>query len=210
MADSPARAFLRLLREDAEVARAQDPAADSLLSVVLTYPGVHAVWHYRLAHAMWQSPLLRMPARMLSLASRLFTGVEIHPAARIGRRLFIDHGMGLVIGATAEVGDDCLLFHGVTLGGRTMNPGKRHPTLGDRVMVGSGAKVLGPLWIGDDAKIGANAVVTKDVPNGAVAIGVPAKNKVPAAQPPDPTSNGRSRSTPRTIEDPSQLIEYVI
>ncbi|WP_402467516.1 serine O-acetyltransferase [Isoptericola aurantiacus] len=201
MADSSARAFLRLLLEDAEVARAQDPAADSLLSVVLTYPGVHAVWHHRVAHAMWQRPVLRLPARVLSLVSRLLTGVEIHPGARIGHRLFIDHGMGVVIGATAEVGDDCLLFHGVTLGGRTMNPGKRHPTLGDRVMVGSGAKVLGPLWIGSDAKIGANAVVTKDVPAGAVAVGVPAQLRRPS---PTRPTNGQS------FEDPSQLIEYVI
>jgi len=200
MADSSARAFLRLLREDAEVARAQDPAADSLVAVALTYPGVHAVWHYRVAHALWQAPGLRLPARVISLVSRLFTGVEIHPGAKIGRRLFIDHGMGVVIGATAEVGDDCLLFHGVTLGGRTMNPGKRHPTLGDRVMVGSGAKVLGPLWIGHDAKIGANAVVTKDVPAGAVAVGVPAHLRHPAP----------ARTEDRSFEDPSQLIEYVI
>ncbi|MFV2145866.1 serine O-acetyltransferase [Isoptericola sp. G70] len=198
---SSARAFLHLLREDAETARAQDPAATSLAAVVLTYPGVHAVWHYRVAHALWQQPALRLLARVISLASRLFTGVEIHPGARIGRRLFIDHGMGVVIGATAEVGDDCLLFHGVTLGGRSMNPGKRHPTLGDRVMVGSGAKILGPLWIGHDAKIGANAVVTRDVPASAVAVGVPARLRTPP--PPRPT-NGQS------FEDPSQLIEYVI
>ncbi|MCK0117156.1 serine O-acetyltransferase [Isoptericola sp. S6320L] len=201
MAGSSARAFFRLLREDAEVARAQDPAATSLAAVVLTYPGVHAVWQYRVAHLLWQQPALRLLARVLSLVSRLLTGVEIHPGARIGRRLFIDHGMGVVIGATAEVGDDCLLFHGVTLGGRSMNPGKRHPTLGDRVMVGSGAKVLGPLWIGDDAKVGANAVVTRDVPASAVAVGVPARLRTPA--PPRPT-NGQS------FEDPSQLIEYVI
>ncbi|GAA1854362.1 serine O-acetyltransferase [Myceligenerans crystallogenes] len=199
MARSWAPSFWRLLVEDAETARAQDPAATSLGAVVMTYPGVHAVWHYRFAHAMWQRPALRLPARVLSLVSRMLTGVEIHPAARIGRRLFIDHGMGVVIGATAEVGDDCLLFHGVTLGGRSMSPGKRHPTLGDRVLVGSGAKVLGPLWVGDDAKIGANAVVTHDVPNGAVAVGVPARNRMPA------TDRGTE-----PLQDPSQLIEYAI
>ncbi|MBL0887386.1 serine O-acetyltransferase [Myceligenerans indicum] len=199
MATSWAPAFWRLLKEDAETARAQDPAATSLSAVIMTYPGVHAVWHYRIAHAMWQRPGLRLPARVLSLVSRLLTGVEIHPGARIGRRLFIDHGMGVVIGATAEVGDDCLLFHGVTLGGRSMRPGKRHPTLGDRVLVGSGAKVLGPLWIGDDAKVGANAVVTRDVPNGAVAVGIPARNRTPAP--------ARAASP---VEDPSELIEYVI
>ncbi|MBE1874527.1 serine O-acetyltransferase [Myceligenerans pegani] len=199
MTTSWAPTFLQLLKEDAETARAQDPAATSLSAVLLTYPGVHAVWHYRIAHAMWRRPALRLPARILSLVSRLLTGVEIHPGARIGRRLFIDHGMGVVIGATAEVGDDCLLFHGVTLGGRSMSPGKRHPTLGDRVMIGSGAKVLGPLWIGDDAKVGANAVVTRDVPNGAVAVGVPARNRTPS---PDRTG--------AVVQDPSELIEYVI
>jgi serine O-acetyltransferase len=166
--------FLALLREDLEAARTRDPAARSALEVALGYPGVHAVWAYRIAHRMWREPGLRLPARLLSQLARFLTGIEIHPAAQLGRRLFIDHGMGVVIGETAMVGDDVVLFHGSTLGGRSMRKGKRHPTLGDNVVVGAGAKVLGPVWIGDGARIGANAVVVKDVPAGAVAVGVPA------------------------------------
>ncbi|WP_372593478.1 serine O-acetyltransferase EpsC [Actinotalea sp.] len=166
--------FLRVLREDLQAARDGDPAAHSNAEVALGYPGVHAVWGYRVAHRMWREPALRLPARLLSQAVRAATGVEIHPGAQLGRRLFIDHGMGVVIGETAVVGDDVVLFHGATLGGRSMRQGKRHPTLGDRVVVGSGAKILGPVWIGDGAQIGANAVVVKDVPAGAVAVGVPA------------------------------------
>jgi serine O-acetyltransferase len=146
--------------------------------VALGYAGVHAVWGYRLAHRMWREPGLKLPARLLSQVVRAATGVEIHPGARIGRRLFIDHGMGVVIGETAEVGDDVVLFHGATLGGKAMRRGKRHPTLGDRVVVGAGAKVLGPVWVGDGAQIGANAVVIADVPPGAVAVGVPARVRV--------------------------------
>ena len=166
--------FLAVLREDLEAARTRDPAARSALEVALGYPGVHAVWSHRIAHRMWREPGLRLPARLLSQLTRFATGVEIHPAAQIGRRLFIDHGMGVVIGETAMVGDDVVLFHGSTLGGTSMKHGKRHPTLGDHVVVGAGAKVLGPVWIGDGARIGANAVVVKDVPAGAVAVGVPA------------------------------------
>ena len=174
--------FLLLLREDLQAARHGDPAARSSLEVALGYPGVHAVWAYRLAHRMWRVPGLRLPARLLSQAVRAATGIEIHPGAVLGRRLFIDHGMGIVIGETAVVGDDVILFHGATLGGKAMRPGKRHPTLGDRVVVGAGAEILGPVWIGDDAQIGANAVVVKDVPPGAVAVGVPAEIR-PAATP---------------------------
>lgn len=166
--------FLTVLREDLEAARRRDPAARSALEVALGYPGVHAIWAYRLAHRMWREPALRLPARLLSQLVRAATGVEIHPGAQIGRRLFIDHGMGVVIGETAVVGDDVVLFHGATLGGKSMKRGKRHPTLGDGVMVGAGAKVLGPVWIGDGAQVGANAVVVKDVPAGAIAVGVPA------------------------------------
>jgi serine O-acetyltransferase len=168
-----------LLREDLETARRGDPAARTLTEVALAYPGVHAVWAYRLAHRMWRAPGLRLPARLLSQATRAATGIEIHPGARLGRRLFIDHGMGVVIGETAEVGDDVVLFHGATLGGKTMRHGKRHPTLGDGVVVGAGAKILGPVWIGAKAQIGANAVVVHDVPAGAVAVGVPAKIRLP-------------------------------
>ncbi|WP_024288892.1 serine O-acetyltransferase EpsC [Cellulomonas sp. KRMCY2] len=166
--------FLVVLREDLEAARRRDPAARSLVEVALGYPGVHALWAYRVTHRMWREPGLRLAARLLSQATRAATGIEIHPGAQIGRRLFIDHGMGIVIGETAVVGDDVVLFHGATLGGRSMRRGKRHPTLGDNVVVGAGAKILGPVWIGDGAQIGANAVVVKDVPAHAVAVGVPA------------------------------------
>ena len=168
---SPLRRFLRVLREDLEAARHRDPAARSGLEVALVYPGLHAVWTYRLTHRMWREPALRLPARVIAQIARAATGVEIHPGAKIGRRLFIDHGMGVVIGETAVVGDDVLLFHGSTLGGRSMKRGKRHPTLGDRVVVGAGAKILGPVWVGDDVQVGANAVVVKDVPAGSVAVG---------------------------------------
>ncbi|MEW6885561.1 serine O-acetyltransferase EpsC [Trueperella pyogenes] len=164
--------------EDLRAAVHNDPAARSTFEVFLTYPGVHAVWAYRLAHAMWEkSDRLRLPARILTQTARAFTGIEIHPGARLGRRLFIDHGMGVVIGETAEVGEDVIIFHGTTLGGTSMHPGKRHPTVGNRVTIGSGAKVLGPIEIGDDATIGANAVVVKDVPAHNVAVGIPAKNR---------------------------------
>ncbi|RYV52387.1 serine O-acetyltransferase EpsC [Pengzhenrongella frigida] len=169
------RHALTVLREDLDAARRQDPAARTLVEVALGYPGVHAVWAYRFAHRMWREPALRLPARLLSQATRAATGVEIHPAASLGRRLFIDHGMGVVIGETAVVGDDVVLFHGSTLGGRAMHHGKRHPTVGNNVVVGAGAKVLGPVWIGDGAQIGANAVVITDVPAGAIAVGIPAK-----------------------------------
>ncbi|MGN8246804.1 serine O-acetyltransferase EpsC [Cellulomonas soli] len=176
--------FWATLREDLDAARHRDPAARTLLEVALGYPGVHAVWAYRLAHLMWREPGLRLPARLVSQTARALTGVEIHPGARLGRRLFIDHGMGVVIGETAEVGDDVVLFHGSTLGGKSMRRGKRHPTLGDGVVVGAGAKVLGPVWIGDGAQIGANAVVIQDVPAGAIAVGVPAVVRKRAAEAP--------------------------
>ncbi|MFV0426399.1 MAG: serine O-acetyltransferase [Beutenbergiaceae bacterium] len=165
-----------LVREDLETARRRDPAARTLLEVALLYPGVHALWAHRLAHRMWgASLLLRFPARMLSQVVRLVTGVEIHPGAQLGRRFFIDHGMGVVIGETAIVGDDVLMFHTSTLGGRSMSKGKRHPTVGDRVVIGAGAKVLGAITIGDDVRIGANAVVVKDVAPGVAVVGVPGK-----------------------------------
>jgi serine O-acetyltransferase len=195
-----AHGLLQVLAEDLDAARAHDPAARSRLEVALAYPGVHALWAYRAAHRMWRVPVLRLPARLLSQLARAATGIEIHPGARLGQRLFIDHGMGVVIGETAVVGDDVMLYHGVTLGGRSLNRGKRHPTLGDRVTVGAGAKVLGPVWVGDDVQIGANAVVVKDVPAGAVAVGIPARIRVP---------NAPAADRPRH-EDPSELIEYSI
>ncbi|UNX55851.1 serine O-acetyltransferase [Georgenia sp. TF02-10] len=180
--------FRQLLLEDLRAARRRDPAARSLLEVALGYPGVHALWIHRLAHRMWHAhPLLKLPARLLSQLGRALTGIEIHPGAVLGRRLFIDHGMGVVIGETAEVGEDVVLFHGTTLGGVSMSRGKRHPTVGDRAVIGAGAKVLGPVSIGADAKVGANAVVVKDIPPGAVAVGVPARPRPAPRQPaPDP------------------------
>src|SRR5690554_3070009 len=144
----------KLLKEDIDVVFEQDPAARSYLEVVLTYSGLHAIWGHRLAHFFFKKKLFFI-ARAISQLSRFFTGIEIHPGAVIGRRLFIDHGMGVVIGATAEVGDDVVLFHGTTLGGKSLRHGKRHPTVGSRVVVGAGAKVLGAVLIGDDAQIGA-------------------------------------------------------
>ncbi|OKL49344.1 serine O-acetyltransferase [Boudabousia marimammalium] len=168
-----------ILREDLDTAIARDPAARSRLEVALTYPGVHALWGHRLAHALWFSPFAymgaRLLARMVSHVTRTITLVDIHPAAELGRRLFIDHATGVVIGETAVVGEDCVIFHGVTLGGVSMSKGKRHPTVGNRVLIGAGAKVLGPIRIGDDAKVGANAVVVKEVPEGAAVVGVPAR-----------------------------------
>lgn len=170
--------LLAILREDLQAACDRDPAARSKLVVALAYPGVHALWLYRIAHGLWTSRLpLRLPARLLSQFARFLTGVEIHPGAVIGRRFFIDHGMGVVIGETAEVGEDVLMFHGSTLGGTSMSKGKRHPTVGDRVLIGAGAKILGPISLGDDVKVGANAVVVHDVPAGYVAVGVAAKSR---------------------------------
>jgi serine O-acetyltransferase len=163
------------LRRDVESALLRDPAARSTLEIVLLYPGVHALWGYRVAHWLWQHGL-KFPGRMLSQLLRAVTGIEIHPGARIGQGLFIDHGMGVVIGETAEIGEDVTLYHGVTLGGTSLEKGKRHPTLEDRVVVGAGAKVLGAITIGADTRIGANAVVVKSVPANSVVVGVPGLN----------------------------------
>ncbi|MBD3757747.1 MULTISPECIES: serine O-acetyltransferase EpsC [Microbacterium] len=162
------------VREDLAAAKLRDPAARSGLEIAVLYSGLHAIWSYRLAHALWTRGL-RFPARALSQVTRWLTGIEIHPGAVIGRRFFIDHGMGVVIGETAEVGDDVMLYHSVTLGGRTRDAGKRHPTLGDGVAVGAGAKILGPITIGARSVVGANAVVTRDAPEDSVLVGVPAK-----------------------------------
>jgi serine O-acetyltransferase len=166
--------LLSTLREDLDNARRHDPAARGHVENALVYSGLHAIWTYRLAHRMWARPALRGAARILTQLTRFLTGIEIHPGATIGRRFFIDHGMGVVIGETAELGDDVMVYHGVTLGGRSLKQGKRHPTIGDRVTIGAGAKVLGPLRIGDDSAIGANAVVTRDVPPNSIATGIPA------------------------------------
>jgi len=162
------------LKEDIACVFERDPAARNAFEILTTYPGIHAVLVHRLAHGLWRRGF-KWPARLLANAARLFTGIEIHPGAVIGRRFFIDHGMGVVIGETAVIGDDCTLYHGVTLGGTTWEKGKRHPTLGRDVIVGAGAKVLGPIDIGDGARIGSNAVVVKSVPPGATAVGVPGR-----------------------------------
>lgn len=169
--------FVSRLREDLETTRRQDPAAQSGVENALMYPGLHAVWAYRLTHRLWRKPALRPVARAISQLARAATGIEIHPAATIGRRFFIDHGMGVVIGATSEIGDDVMLYQGVTLGGRSLAKVKRHPTLGNRVTVGAGAKVLGPVVIGDDCAIGANAVVVKDAPAESIITGIPATHR---------------------------------
>jgi len=166
--------ILGLLREDLNNARSHDPAARGDLENALVYSGLHAIWSHRVSHSLWERGY-RAPARILSQLARFFTGVEIHPGATIGRRFFIDHGMGVVIGETAEIGDDVMLYHGVTLGGSELVQRKRHPTLEDGVMVGAGAKVLGPITIGAGSAIGANAVVTKDAPANSILTGIPAK-----------------------------------
>ncbi|MFN5745831.1 MAG: serine O-acetyltransferase [Methylococcaceae bacterium] len=150
----------------------RDPAAQSYLEIFTTYPGVHAVLIHRLNHRMWRAGW-RRPPRLIAALSRWLTGIEIHPGATIGHRFFIDHGMGVVIGETAVIGDDCTLYHGVTLGGTSWRKGKRHPTLGNGVVIGAGAKVLGPITIGDGVRIGSNSVVLKNVPAGATVVGIP-------------------------------------
>jgi serine O-acetyltransferase len=166
--------MLEQLREDIGVIFDRDPAARSTWEVVTCYPGFHAMVFHRVAHRLWNTGL-RWMGRWLAHLARWFTGIEIHPGATIGRRFFIDHGMGVVIGETSVIGDDCTLYHGVTLGGTSWNKGKRHPTLGNNVVIGAGAKVLGPIMLGDGARVGSNAVVVKDVPAGATAVGIPAR-----------------------------------
>ena len=162
-------------REDIHSVYARDPAARNWWEVLTCYPGMHAIWWHRFVSApLWRLGL-KWLGRLASNWGRFMTGVEIHPGARIGRRFFIDHGMGIVIGETAEIGDDCTLYHGVTLGGVSWNKGKRHPTLGDGVTVGAGAKILGPFTVGAGAKIGSNSVVVKEVPAGSTVVGIPAR-----------------------------------
>ena len=166
--------ILEKFREDLSVVFQRDPAARNYFEILTTYPGVHALILHRLAHFLW-SIKLKLIARIFSHLARIFTGIEIHPGAQIGRRFFIDHGMGVVIGETAIIGDDCTLYHGVTLGGTTWKKGKRHPTLKDNVVIGAGAKVLGPITLGNNSKVGSNAVVVTDIPNDSTAVGIPAK-----------------------------------
>ncbi|MGY8844557.1 MAG: serine O-acetyltransferase [Gammaproteobacteria bacterium] len=165
--------FLRL-REDIKCVFERDPAARHTLEIITCYPGVHALLLHRLSHRLWNLRL-KWIARLLSNLGRFLTGIEIHPGAKIGRRFFIDHGMGVVIGETSEIGDDCTLYHGVTLGGTSWEKGKRHPTLGNNIIIGAGAKVLGPINIGENARIGSNAVVVNNVSSGATIVGVPGR-----------------------------------
>jgi serine O-acetyltransferase len=165
------------MREDIVGARRHDPAARSDVEIALSYSGLHAIWLHRIANRWWRSPGLKLPARLLSQFARFLTGIEIHPGARIGRRFFIDHGMGVVIGETAVVGDDVMLYHGVTLGGKSRGRGKRHPTLCDGVVIGAGAQVLGDIVIGERTVVGANAVVVKSAPADSVLVGIPARVK---------------------------------
>lgn len=162
------------MKEDINSVFDRDPAARNVFEVLTNYPGLHAVWFHRISHKLWRNNW-KWLARMLSTFSRWLTGIEIHPGATVGRRFFIDHGMGVVIGGTAEVGDDVTLYQGVTLGGTSWNEGKRHPTLKNNVVVGAGAKILGPITIGENGKVGSNSVVVKDVPDNATAVGIPGR-----------------------------------
>mgnify|MGYP000079586628 CR=1 FL=1 len=199
------------LREDVRTARETDPAAKSTAEVLL-YAGLHAVWAYRLAHWLWSRDL-HFVARLLSQITRFFTGVEIHPGADLGRRVFIDHGMGVVVGETAEIGDDVAMYHGVTLGGDDPRPVKRHPTVGDRVTLGANSTLVGDITIGEDASVGAGAVVVDDVASGATVVGNPAERVDDGASTADPdadavaTTDGSSRGggeVGASAEDPAE------
>jgi len=170
--------FYGTLREDIRCVFERDPAARTWFEVLTTYPGVHSLLWHRIAHRLWLRHW-RYSARLISFLTRMFTHIDIHPGASIGRRFFIDHGCGVVIGETAEIGNDVTLYHGVTLGGVSWNPGKRHPTLHDGVVVGAGAKILGPIVIGSNARVGANSVVTKAVPSGMTVVGIPGRVVLP-------------------------------
>ncbi|AAR35945.1 serine O-acetyltransferase [Geobacter sulfurreducens] len=172
------------LREDIQSVLDRDPAARSTLEVLCCYPGLHAIWFHRLANLLWRSDF-HFLGRLVSHVGRFLTGIEIHPGATIGRRLFIDHGMGVVIGETAEIGDDVTIYHGVTLGGVSLEKKKRHPTVESNAVIGSGAKVLGPFTVGEGAKIGSNSVVVKEVPANATVVGIPGRVVMAAEKPKD-------------------------
>ncbi|GAB4164041.1 MAG: serine O-acetyltransferase [Geothermobacteraceae bacterium] len=177
--------MLKTLREDFKVVFERDPAVRSVLEIILCYPGFHAVLFYRLAHWLWVRKFYLL-GRFVSHLGRFFTGIEIHPGAKIGKGFFIDHGMGVVIGETAEIGDNCTLYHGVTLGGTSWAKEKRHPTLGNNVIIGSGAKVLGPFRVGDNSKVGSNSVVVKEVPDNSTVVGIPGKVVISEGQKAEP------------------------
>ena len=174
--------MLSRLREDIQSVKERDPAARSAFEVFFCYPGLHAIWFHRVAQWFWLSQM-HFLGRFISHLGRFFTGIEIHPGATLGRRLFIDHGMGVVIGETAEIGDDVTIYHGVTLGGVSLEKKKRHPTIADNVVIGSGAKVLGPFTVGEGAKIGSNSVVVKEVPAHATVVGIPGRVVMGADEP---------------------------
>lgn len=175
--------LLKAMKEDINSVFSRDPAARNVLEVILCYPGLHAIWIHRIAHWLWRNRWYLL-ARLTSHLGRFLTGIEIHPGAKIGRRFFIDHGMGVVIGETAEIGDDVTLYHQVTLGGTSWEKTKRHPTLGNGVVVGSGAKILGPFTVGDGAKVGSNSVVVKEVPPNSTVVGIPGKVVTMVPKPP--------------------------
>lgn len=166
--------IIKQIKEDAKNIQEKDPAAKSFIQVIILYPGFHILIYYRISHFLYKHKRYFL-ARLISQIGKFFTGIEIHPGAKIGKRLFIDHGTGIVIGETATIGDNCTIYHGVTLGGTGKDVNKRHPDIGDNVMIGCGAKILGPIKIGNNVKIGANAVVTKDVQDNSTVVGIPGK-----------------------------------
>jgi serine O-acetyltransferase len=194
--------FLNSIREDIGGVLERDPASRSRLEVFLCYPGLHAIWAHRVNHWLWRHHLYLL-ARFLSNLSRTVTGIEIHPGAQIGRRLFIDHGMGVVIGETAVLGDDVTMFHGSTLGGTGTQKGKRHPTLGDGVLIGAGAKILGNIRVGNNARVGANSVVLHDVPDGASVGGIPARVLPRRRLAPAGTDQMNSKAATANSKDPA-------
>ena len=193
--------FLNSIREDVRSVLHRDPASRSWLEVLLCYPGLHAVWAHRINHWLWEHHL-RLLARFLSNVSRTITGIEIHPGAQIGSRLFIDHGMGVVIGETAVVGDDVTMFHGSTLGGTGKEKGKRHPTIGNGVLIGAGAKILGNITIGINSRVGANSVVLHDVPEGSTVVGIPARLLQRRGAGPAKSEQENSMQVISSLEDP--------
>lgn len=187
--------MFKVLKEDIDIIFEQDPAARSYLEVILTYSGLHAIWSHRLAHGFYKRKFYFI-ARVISQISRFFTGIEIHPGARIGRRLFIDHGMGVVIGETCEIGNNVTLYQGVTLGGTGKEKGKRHPTVKDGALIATGAKVLGSITVGEDARIGAGSVVLKDVPPNSTVVGIPGRIVVQNGQKVEKDLNHRNLPDP--------------
>ncbi|MGO1291653.1 serine O-acetyltransferase EpsC [Brevibacterium linens] len=198
------------LKEDLETVKRRDPAARNDFVSLVSYPGMHAIWAHRGLHRLWQHDAGKVPARLMSQLVRTLTGVEIHPGAEIGRRFFIDHANGVVIGETSEIGDDVMLYHQVTLGGTSMAQTKRHPTIGNHVLVGAGAKILGPVVVGDNSAVGANAVVVKDVAADSSAVGIPAtvrpKKKVGAASAKASADDGSVKHPDFVFEDPALWI----